>query len=253
MALFNDGLVSSVEDLQGHDTQLLEVASTEGIDVTRKLTLAQEEISMELRVMLARLSGPADLALMAAPSLDNVVVTAPLQLWHTFRTLELFYRDAYNSQLNDRYAGKRDEYHLLVQWAYEKLVQSGIGMSQDPVAKAAIPTVQTAPGTIADGQYYVATAWTNATGEEGAASLPATITTSACTFLVRPAASPTGARGWNVYAGTNPRALVLQNASVLSVGQTWTQSVPVLTAGRTAGTGQTPNYMRPAPRMLQRG
>ena len=41
----------------------------------------------------------------------QVVVTPPLKLWHTFRTLEMVYGDAYNSQLNDRYAGKRDEFH----------------------------------------------------------------------------------------------------------------------------------------------
>src|SRR5689334_16859492 len=190
MALFNDGPVSSIEDLQGHDTQLLEVANTEGIDVTRKLTLAQEELSLELRVMLARISGPVELAsTTSVPSLDHVVVTPPLKLWHTLRTLELVYRDAYNSQLNDRYAGKRDEYRSLAQWAYEKVVQNGIGMSQDPLPQAARPVLQAAAGSIADGMYYVSTAWTNGAGEEGAASLPATIKVSGGTLTAR-AASP---------------------------------------------------------------
>ena len=44
--------------------------------------------------------------LAAPPSIEQVVVTPPLKLWHIFRTLEMVYRDAYNSQLNDRYAGQ---------------------------------------------------------------------------------------------------------------------------------------------------
>ena len=38
MALFIDGQVSSIEDLRKLDTQILEVARVEGIDVTQKLT-----------------------------------------------------------------------------------------------------------------------------------------------------------------------------------------------------------------------
>ena len=254
MALFNDGPASTIEDLQGHDSQLLEVANTEGIDVTRKLALAQEEISLELRVLLARLSGPADLAGMAgAPSLDFVVVTPPLKLWHTFRALELVYRDAYNSQLNDRYAGKRDEFHELAQWAYEKVIQTGIGMVQDPVPQAATPAVEPTAGAIGDGSYYVATGWTNAAGEEGAVSRPASIAISGGSFLVRPAVRPANARGWNVYVGASPRTLVLQNAMVLGLDETWTQSSPVIAAGKTAGGGQLPTYTRLTPRMIQRG
>src|SRR6516164_5839448 len=105
MALFTDGDVSSIEDLRGYDTQLLDVANTEGIDVTRKLKLAQDEIAAEITAMLSRR------AWFKAP-LDpgRVVVTPPLKLWHMFLSLELVYRDAYRSQLNDRYAGKRDEF-----------------------------------------------------------------------------------------------------------------------------------------------
>jgi hypothetical protein len=254
MALFNDGPVSSIDDLQGHDTQLLDVANTEGIDITRKLTLAQEELSLELGVLLARLSGPVELATTAiVPSLDQVVVTPPLKMWHAFRTLELVYRDAYNSQLNDRYAGKRDEYHSLAQWAYEKLTQSGIGMSQDPVSRAAPPSLESMAGTVADGTYFVAAAWTNAAGEEGAASLPATITTNGCGFQARPMAAPSNVRGWNVYAGVSPRAMVLQNPAMLGLAEVWTQTAPVVTSGRGAGSGQGPSYMRPAPQVLQRG
>ena len=40
MALFSDGDLSTLAGLAGHDSQLLGVASTEGIDVTLKMALA---------------------------------------------------------------------------------------------------------------------------------------------------------------------------------------------------------------------
>jgi hypothetical protein len=254
MALFNDGPASSIEDLQGHDTQLLDVANTENIDVTRKLALAQEELSLELTTMLARLNRPEAIGMTpGGPGVDHVVVTPALKLWHAFRTLELVYRDAYYSQLNERYQGKRDEYHELAKWAFDKLIQAGIGMACDPIAQADGPALLEAPGMLADGTYYVAAAWTNATGEEGSSSRLGAITTSGSTFLARPAAAPANARGWNLYAGMTPRTMVLQNASPLRLTETWTQPDSLVTTGRLAGAGQLPNYTRPTLRVLQRG
>ena len=253
MALFNDGPASSIEDLQAHDTQLLDVANTEAIDVTRKIELAHEEIAVELRELLARLGGAAGFGSIGAPSLDHVVVTTPLKLWHTFRALELVYRDAYRSQLNDRYASKRDEYHSLADWAHEKLIQSGIGTTPYPVPRAELPILEQAAGAIASGEYYVAVAWTNPGGEEGAASRPATITVNGGSFQARPGSAPINASAWNVYAGVSPKRLILQNTAVLMPDETWTQQNPVANIGRAAGTGQMPSYMRPAPRTLQRG
>ena len=88
--------------------------------MTRKLALAQEELGLELETLLSQLRTPLLLGgLNAPPAVDQVVVTPPLKLWHTFRTLEMVYGDAYNSQLNDRYAGKRDQFHERAKWAYE--------------------------------------------------------------------------------------------------------------------------------------
>src|SRR5580765_2567806 len=210
MALFTDGAIASIEDLRGHDTQLLNVATVEGIDVTRKLALAQEELGVEVAGLLgqAMLSGQ----LSAPPAIGQVVVTPQLKLWHLFRTLEMFYRDAYNSQLNDRYAGKRDEYREMVRWAREQVVQSGLGIAADPVVQAATPDVRTAAGGLAAGAYYVSIAWTNAAGEEGASSIPTMIQVSGSTFSVQTAA-PANVKGWGVYCGTDPATMTLQNAT----------------------------------------
>src|SRR5579884_2189039 len=130
MSLFTDGPVSSMEDLAAQDSQLLNVASTEGIDAAQKIAIAQEEVAMELSSALNRFGSVDRLFWLAPqPKLNMVVVTPSLKLWHTARSLELVYADAYNSQLNDRYAGKRDQFHQLAKWAYEKLLELGVGMA----------------------------------------------------------------------------------------------------------------------------
>jgi hypothetical protein len=252
MALFTDGEVSSIEDLQGYDSQLLEVANIEGIDVTRKLQLAQVEIAMELATLLARRVGYCSLN--STPTAGSVVVTAPLKLWHTFLALELVYRDAYCSQLNDRYAGKRDEFHGMAKRAYEKLIQTGLGISTDPVPRATPPKlVAPCAGGLQDGTYYVAVAWTNAGGAEGMTSTLVAVEVSGSSFTVQAATDAANVRGWNVYAGCAPGALTLQNSSSLALDQAWVQPDTLLTTGRMAGCGQAPDYLLPVPRTIQRG
>src|SRR5947209_10460018 len=129
MALFTDGPVSCILDLTARDTQLLNVAVAEGIDVTQKLALAQDELALEVATLLTRSSYVDQmLSFSAQPDLGSVVVTPAMKLWHTLRSLELVYADAYNNQLNDRYAGKRDQFRKMADSAYETLVQIGIGI-----------------------------------------------------------------------------------------------------------------------------
>jgi len=187
------------------------------------------------------------------PTLDRVVVTPPLKLWHTARSLELVYGDAYNSQLNDRYAGKRDQFHVLAKWAYEKLIEIGVGIAAQPVPRAAIPTVTPFPGALADGLYYVTMAWVNAGGEEGGAATETAISTTSSTFLVGTATAPRAAAGWNVYAGAAPDTMFGQNTSLLTLGQTWEQPAVLAQTGELPGKGQKPTYLRALPRVLQRG
>src|SRR3569832_705274 len=133
MALLTDGPASAIEDLAAQDSQLLNVASAEGIDLTAKLALAQETVGIELEGLLRECSGP---------ELRRVVVTPALRLWHAYRTLETVYRDAYFNQLNDRYAGKRDQFRELGMWARERLRQAGVGFTRQPLPRAVPPEVQ---------------------------------------------------------------------------------------------------------------
>lgn len=254
MALFTDGLISSLGDLLAQDTQLASTAGVEGIDVTQKLTVAQEDIALEITTLLNRSQNGGDAFwLRAQPKLENIVVTKALKLWHTCHTLELVYSDAFSSQLNDRYAVKGGQFRARAKWAYERLLAQGIGITWSPVPVASAPQVVSAGGNLADGTYYVSMSWLNSKGEEGAASAPTNITTTANTFLVQPGAGPSCATGWNVYAGVAPEALFRQNGSPLALQQTWIQPSAMAMEGSEPGCGQAPNYEMPLPRMIPRG
>jgi hypothetical protein len=254
MALFTDGPISCIEDLTAQDSQLLNVASVEGIDTTQKIDIAQDEVSMDLLSALKRIGYASQLFWLAPqPKLDMVVVTPSLKLWHTARALEMVYMDAYNSQLNDRYGKKRDQFHDLAKWAYSKLIEIGLGIAGTPVPRAAIPILTPFPGALADNVYYASMAWMNRVGEEGAAAIPTTISTASSTFLVEPAAAPGTAVGWHVYAGTSSETMYRQNGSLLEVGQAWEQPESLLQSGPLPGKGQKANYLQPLPRILQRG
>lgn len=254
MALFTDGCISSLEDLIAQDSQLLDVATVEGIDVTRKMASAQEEIGLELITLLNRLHFTGQqFWLPPQPSLEDVVVTTVLKLWHTHRALEMVYSDVYSSQLNDRYGAKRDRFHEAARGAYEKLIQIGIGMVSNPVPQAKPPQVFAIPGTLPDGIYYVTMTWLNTSGEEGASAVPAVILLSASTLQIQPAAPPLAAASWNIYAGHTPEGMVLQNSSPIPAGETWIQTGGLAQTGHLPGRGQEPNYVKSIPRVLLRG
>jgi len=254
MALFTDGPPSSIEQLAGLDSQLASVASTERIDVTRKLELAHEEIGLDLDALLKRMSA-ADRPIWAVgkPSLENVVVTTALKLWFAYRTLELVYSDAYSSQLNDRYMGKRDQFQQTAVEYRERLIETGTGMASIPVPRAATPALAAAPGSLPDNIYYVTAAWVNRVNEEGASAIPAAITTASSSFSAKLGPAPANATGWNLYGGTSPGTLVLQNAGPLVLGNSWQFVLPGIQSGPSPGTGQSANVTRDLPRRIMRG
>ena len=254
MALFTDG-ISTIQDLTAQDSSVLATAQTENIDLSQKLTLAQQGLGIELTTLLQR-SNTYDWQfwLQPEPQLNNIVVTPPLQLWHVFQTLTLVYQDAYFNQLNDRYKGKRDQYQQLAMWAMDKLMQTGLGIAADPIPQAAPPQLT----SIAAGQpattYCASVSWLNAEGEEGQASNPSVLTVAAGNALVaQPVNQPANATAWNVYVGLSPAAMALQNTPALALDQVWVQAGPVTTLGQGPGSGQAPDYLRALPRVIQRG
>ncbi len=245
MALFTDGSISTIDDLATYDSAVLDVASTEGIDLTRKLKLAQDEVGVMLTSLLPQESGCG---------LANVVVTTPLRLWHTLQTLALVYEDAYYGQLNDRYKGKWDSFATRARWAREQLMQVGAGFVMDPIPQAQPPVLTLAPSAQLAATYYATVAWVNRAGAEGApAELRSISAENGTAIQVQPAVPPANATGWNVYIGLAPESMGRQNAAPLALDQTWTFDYPELAAGPLPGTGQAADFLRALPRILQRG
>jgi len=246
--LFTDSPAITLQDLADHETAILDTASVEGINLTVKIGLARDEVGLELQGHFPR-RGAAPL------ELHTVVITPALRLWLIFHTLEIAYRDAYHNQLNDRYKAKWDEYKQLSRFAADLLAPIGVGTVVDPIPQAAKPVVGLVGGGLAAGTYFVEVAWRNAGGEEGAPSeLTGIEVTTATTFQAQAVSPPANAVGWNIYAGTTPDALYLQNPAPLAPGATWTEpdSGPV-TSGGQVGTGQAPQFLSPAPRIMLRG
>jgi hypothetical protein len=254
MALFTDG-ISTIQDLMAQDSSVLATAQTENIDLSQKLSLAQQELGIELTALLQRSSTyDWQFWLQPYPQLNNIVVTPPLQLWHVFQTLKLVYQDAYFNQLNNRYGGKRDQFQQLVKWAMDKLIQTGVGVVSDPMPQATPPQLTSIPGGKLAMTYCASTSWLNLENEEGQASNPSTLSVVAGNALVaQPVNQPANATAWNVYVGLSPTAMALQNTSPLALDQVWVQAGPVSTLGQPPGSGQAPDYLRALPRLLQRG
>jgi hypothetical protein len=235
MALFTDGSISTIEELLGYESAILDVAKTEGIDLTKKLALAQEELSVELEALLARQEDTR--------TTGNVVVTEALHKWHTFRALGLVYRDAYNHQLNDRYLGKWHEYDSMAEWAHKALLDTGLGMATAPVPRAEQPELST---TVAAGaaaaSYFVSITWVVAGAGEGAPSdVTALTTASGSVPLLNAIDPPAVGAAWNVYAGYSPTELTLQNNAPLPASQVWTGPAAGLRKGKPVGSGQQPD------------
>lgn len=257
MALFTDGNPCDTETLRGYETGILDVANVEGIDLDAKLTLATEEVGEELlAILLAQGLHDPQATMRRNLGLSTVVVTPALRRWHALHTLAMVYRDAYNNQLNDRYAGKRDQYEALKRAAHRQLLDIGIGLVSRPAPKPGAPQLRTVAGSLAAGTYFVQVSWVNGLEEqEGAASDALTIETPAGSQLVvkAPATVPSSAVGYNVYAGMSAGAVMLQNSSPVEVGAAWTMPPAGLQAGRPPGDGQTPEFFLTCTRVLQRG
>jgi hypothetical protein len=255
MALFNDGPISAAADLQRYENAVLSIASAEGIDLGAKIMLAQQDLANEVLLFLFRRASLRDFSLgfRRSRGVTDVVVTDTMRQWHIHKTLALIYRDAYNNQLNDRYQGKWAEYEQLTKASAQTYFQIGVGLVADPVAKAAAPVLTPVAGTAAGGMFYVAVTWVNGASQEGAPSDFAQLGTSnGQQLVVTVAGPPQDVTSWNVYVGTSPTTLNLQNAGPLLIGSSWTMTSG-LNPGAPLPGGQQPTWFLVDHRVIERG
>jgi len=254
MALFVDGPASTIDDLTAQDSGLLEVAQICEINTTTKIALAHDELEIDLQLWLDRPRPTMELVFGPPLRLGQVVVTRPLKRWETITALAMFYRDAYFSQLVDRYQARWDEYSKLKRDAYEQFLASGLGIVGSPVPKASMPQLGVIAGPQQGGTFYASVAWVNSAGQEGAPSTAVSIAVANNNLMTVTAVNPpANATGFNVYAGSSVTGLVAQNNVPLPQGSGFTYTPGFTTEGRSPGHGQAPDYVRPLARTLLRG
>jgi hypothetical protein len=254
MAMLMDGPPSSIEDLSGRDSDLLNVALSEGMDLTAKLQLAARDVEMTVESMLLLAQPSIGGRLQRCPTLRHIAVTPQLKLWHSYAALRLIYQDLYFSRLNDRYQAKAKIYGAEEARMLDELRATGLGVVFDPLPQALAPNIGAAQTGDAGGIIYVAVAFVNPRGEEGAMSAPveADIADGTAAAITMSALAD-NAVGWNLYAGMSPDSLTKQNPQTLDPTASVTLAAGGVSSGPKSGNGQNANLLLPIPRRILRG
>lgn len=247
MALLIDGMLNALEALRAQDSGVMDVSHGEGVDLTAKLEVARQEILIEIDALLRRAG---------CGTVEQVAVTPALSRWHLLLTLAMTYRDAYFSQLNDRYKERWKAYEAEAQAAGRRVVEDGVGMVRNPLPRPASVSAATEAGTLAEATYWVKTSWSGVDGGESEASEGVCVAADwPHTLKVNQGAEPApeAATGWNVYVGTEPGSETLQNSSPIALGSEWVHAAGALAEGRKPTAGQEAEYFCSRRRLLRRG
>jgi hypothetical protein len=220
MALFTDGNIANLNDLRAYESSILDLAATEGVDLGAKLTLAQRELGLELTSFLLRrghLGG-------SRRELSSVVVTDPMLHAHTMLTLSLIYRDAYNSQLNDRYEGKWRQYSELARVAVRQLLDIGVGISYTPLPKPEQPSAGIVLGGFTPGTTYTVRCALTGSGRGTSALSDSLLVelTPGQRLEVTTGVLPKVAAGWLIYVADGAGPLLRQTETPLGSLDVWT-------------------------------
>ncbi len=253
--LLTDGSPNLVEDLRVYESAILNLAHTEMIDLEGKLSLATEELTHEVLDFL--LNGSVEDpkgSTRREVGVSDVVVTRQMKRWHALHALAVVYRDGFHNQLNDRYKEKYFEYRDLAQRAKEQAARWGVGLVTTPVPKAGTPLMGSAAGALPEATYWAQISWVSSDGAEGMAGETLTFATPAGSLLtVQSGEAPEVAISFNVYVGSSPDTMMLQNGLPVAIGGTFTLSSSGVAAGREPGEGQAPDLYLAAGNVLRRG
>jgi hypothetical protein len=229
MALLVDGDLNRIEDLKAQDSSVLDVAASEGIDLEEKLNLAWQEVQAEVEFFLAQEGGA---------TVDQIAVSVAMRSWHVWKTLEAVYRDAFFSQLNDRYGQRWRHWVSMAEKQRVRVFEMGVRVVSQPVQRPPAVDVVVTAGDRPAGSYWLRAAFVNESGQESAPSRVRALGAVGPHGLVVTVAGPLR---WNLYAGTAPDAVALQNEEPMAAGAAWVMGEAGLVVGRVAGTGQAPD------------
>lgn len=245
MALVADTGWASIEELAREDCGILDLSDREGIDLEAKVSLAMEQTREQIDAFLRRNS---------THRVGNAVATWSVRRWVTFAALSACYRDAYSTQVNDRYGAKWRAYDDAAKAAEQLSYELGIGVVQQPLRKPPAPQVEVVAGSHPEATYWLAVTLTGQNGEESAAGESCRVSGGSGHGLRVSCPLPEPwVSGWSLYAGSGPGELMLQVPTPLPVSVAWELPVEGIQAGRSPGEGQTAEVMIEPRRRLRRG
>jgi hypothetical protein len=259
MALFTDSAVVTLDDLLPFEVSLAQIAATHGINVDTKINLAMTNIGNRLRMWLYSMVPTVPLWMSTRyVNLNTIVVTPTLFNWICMESLNRFFAEAYNVQLNTRFQAKWTEYQKDAADAEQLFFATGVGCVFNPLPKPELPLISVQDGTASAQAIFVQTAWVDAHGSESALSpVNGQVLSGANSVAVAMAegasGAPSAATGWNVYASASETGLSLQNSSPLPIGSAWQLPSTGLIAGNAPQDGQQPQYHINLAHQIRRG
>lgn len=261
MALFTDGPAATVDDLRRYDSSAGSLAHDAGINLDDKLAVAAEEVGQAIFYFLLSHSTPAFNGILTGPpgearrqrlGLSDVMVTPAVRRWTSLKALAGLYRDAYQSDVTDRYRKKWDEFEQLAREAEDFVFGTGVGLSLNAVPKAPVPRIDQVTGTATGTDCVVRATWVSQ-GGEGAPSNTWHATLAPGDQVSMQSAPPAGVTGWNVYVAPTDSTPLLQNDSPMPVDGGWRMPMGSLAQGRPILEGQPPDYIVVDRRLVPRG
>ena len=215
--LFTDGIILTPHELREHDNHILEVASTESIELSSKLAISQRSIGYELTSFLVNRDLPIDLG--------RVIVNDEVRDLLAVRTLAAVYSDAYNRHLNDRYLSRWKEFQEASERGLRRLLDNGVGVTATPVQRAAKPLIADADsGALEPGDYEIEIAWQHFGGKIGEKSVSVVAGASSGGLVIRPNDRPINMAGWHIFIGFSGGSKFRQNDTPISVDGSWSQT-----------------------------
>lgn len=250
MALFADHDLTTIEDLAGVDHNVLSIAAVEGIDLTKKLALAQQLLIQDISRVLAKDPGQG-----ATYDAGQVVRTPSLRLCHALKALELTYQEAFAGQGVDRFERCRVTYSAEAKRVLTAELERGLPVVLNPLPRPTGPVVTSSAGTGPAGPIDFAVSWINQAGEESSlGTLVAIENSSGEMITVTPPTAPPFATGWIVYASL-PGERPGRQYGPLGLNESWRAPDQLSSLGP-AGEGQTGNVvlrLSPGTNLLWRG
>jgi hypothetical protein len=242
MALLRDQPISCLTEWMAYDSKLSILSEQESTSIDAKSRLAQNEVETQLTSFLLRHSGLSELA--ARQLLNQIVVTEPLSRWHTLLTLSLFYVDLAALQNNSLHRDQSRYYENRAEAAREQLYEIGIGIASNPIPKANVPLVISAPGANAPRFLRARIRYVDFDQAVGALSSEFLLDmTSGESVQVSVDMLPARIAGWLLYLGETSESMLLATPSPIAAGTPVdiTPSIPAISAPAMNKDAQSPD------------